>query len=251
MHIKHNLKAFTLVELSIVIVIIGLIVAAVTAGQSLVRTSRMNAQIIDLYKFESGYFAFKLQYNAIPGDMRNASSYWAGSTDGNGDGRITQDPDNPYILTLENLKFFEHLSRAKLVPEPYTNVWQINVGYPSLKLNSRYGMVAGGNIMSPTYAAGHQLSEAAIAVKHIASLYLNVAYPLVNDSGFNDNLGVASPVTFAAIDRKMDDGAARTGKFQGYQATNSAVGSCLTGVDGNYLSTVTTDACDAEFIIAK
>ncbi len=242
---------FTLVELSIVTVIIGLIVAGVVGGQSLVKTSKMNAQIIDLNKFEVAYNAFKLEYNAIPGDMRNASSYWAGSTNGDGNGRITQDSDNAYVLTNKNLKFFEHLSRAKIVPETYTNIWEINKGYPALKLNSSRGMIAGGYIIAPSFAVNHQLTEPEIAVRHVASLYLVVADPTHYTSIYNDWIGVASPLTIATIDKKIDDGVARTGKFQGYRTFNSAVGNCLTGVSTNYLLTETRESCLAEFIIDK
>jgi prepilin-type N-terminal cleavage/methylation domain-containing protein len=67
---------FTLVELSIVIVIIGLIVAGVTAGQSLVAAAKIQSQITELKKYEVAYNIFKLEYNAVPGDMSNAISYW-------------------------------------------------------------------------------------------------------------------------------------------------------------------------------
>jgi prepilin-type N-terminal cleavage/methylation domain-containing protein len=90
-------SGFTLVELSVVIVIIGLIVAGVMGGQSLVKSSKINAQILDFNKFEVAYNAFKLEYDAIPGDMRNAGSSWAGATNGDGNGRITENSNDAVI----------------------------------------------------------------------------------------------------------------------------------------------------------
>ena len=71
---------FTLVELSIVIVIIGLIVGGVTAGQSLVEAAKMQSQISELRKYEVAFNIFKLEYDAIPGDFSQASDYWGGLT---------------------------------------------------------------------------------------------------------------------------------------------------------------------------
>jgi prepilin-type N-terminal cleavage/methylation domain-containing protein len=247
-------SGFTLVELSIVIVIIGIIVAGVVGGQNLVKSSKINAQILDLNKFEVAYNAFKLEYDAVPGDMRNASSYWAGSTNGDGNGRITHDADSADQISRENIKFFEHLSRAKLVPEAYTNTWAINVGYPALKINSGKGMIAAGLIRSACCASDLQLTSSEALLRRVASLYLEVASPAaVLSSVYNGfpSPGVASPITMAAIDKKIDDGVARTGKFQGYRVIDASSGNCLTGISGDYLITETRDSCMAEFVIAK
>jgi hypothetical protein len=193
-----------------------------------------------------------LEYDAIPGDMRNASSYWAGATNGDGNRRITQDADFADTLNNENIKFFEHLSRAKLVPEVYTNTWAINVGYPALKLNSGKGMIAGGLIRGSPGAEDMQLSSSEALLKRVASIYLEVSHPTaVGSSTYNGSLGAASPKTIASIDTKIDDGVARTGKFQGYMTYGSTVGFCLTAVGGDYRLTETGESCNAEFVIAK
>lgn len=75
-------KAFTLIELSIVVVIIGLIVAGVVAGQSLVKQAKIRGVIQNWQKYTAAVTAFQLQYNTIPGDMPNASSYWSGAPNG-------------------------------------------------------------------------------------------------------------------------------------------------------------------------
>jgi hypothetical protein len=185
--------------------------------------------------------------------MKNASGYWAGSTNGDGNGRITEDSNDAVILTRENIKFFEHLSRAKLVPESYTNTWAINRGYPALKLNSGKGMIAAGLIGDIGLGSYYQLSNPEVAARSVASLYLSVSQPQFNDSQYNDYLGVLSPKTIAAIDKKIDDGVARTGKFKGYRpfAFDSNLGDCLTGISGDYLLTENRESCFAEYIIAK
>lgn len=70
---KH--RGFTLVELSVVIVLIGLIIAGVVGAQSLVKQGKMRAQISELQKYQVAFNTFRLEYNAIPGDFDRASQY--------------------------------------------------------------------------------------------------------------------------------------------------------------------------------
>ncbi len=84
----QNTKGFTLLELSIVIVIIGLIVAGISAGQSLVQQANLRQTISYLKEFDTSLASFKLQYDALPGDMINANDYWSDATSGNGNGQV-------------------------------------------------------------------------------------------------------------------------------------------------------------------
>jgi prepilin-type N-terminal cleavage/methylation domain-containing protein len=77
MYLKKYKAGFTLVELSIVIVIIGLIVAGVVGGQRLIKNAKVLSQVSDLKKYDVAFNAFVLQYDNVPGDLRAASSYWA------------------------------------------------------------------------------------------------------------------------------------------------------------------------------
>lgn len=84
---------FTLIELSIVLVIIGLIVGGVLVGQDLIRAAEIRATITQIEKFNTARNTFYGKYGALPGDMNNgvaltfgflSRSGSAGQGDGNG-----------------------------------------------------------------------------------------------------------------------------------------------------------------------
>jgi prepilin-type N-terminal cleavage/methylation domain-containing protein len=65
---------FTLIELSIVLVIIGLIVGGVLVGQDLIRAAAVRAQISQIEKYNAAVNTFRGKYNAVPGDMNAATA---------------------------------------------------------------------------------------------------------------------------------------------------------------------------------
>lgn len=79
---RDKQQGFTLVELSIVIVIIGLIVAGIVGGQTLVKQAQLRSVYADANKYKVAINAFKLEYNQLPGDMDNAHDYWPGCNSG-------------------------------------------------------------------------------------------------------------------------------------------------------------------------
>lgn len=115
-------KGFTLLELAIVIVIIGLIVAGISAGQSLVSAAKARSVISESEQYKLAFNNFRLQYghNSFPGDFDQANSYWPGcgvgaaEADCNGDGdslisRSSTADDS------EQLRAWQHLSLAGLI----------------------------------------------------------------------------------------------------------------------------------------
>ncbi len=74
-------KAFTLVELSIVLVILGLLVGGVLAGQSLIHAAELRAVTTEFTSYKTALGAFREKYLALPGDMSNAVRFW-GAADG-------------------------------------------------------------------------------------------------------------------------------------------------------------------------
>jgi len=200
--INNKTKGFSLIELSIVLIIIGLIAGAVVGGKKLINNARIVAQVSQIQEFQVAYNNFKLAYDEIPGDFSRASDYWPGVPNGDGNGRITHHCDQAFDISHENIKFFQHLSEAELVDEEYTNVWQIGAGYPELKLNDDYGMVSCGSIRNFFETHRVQLSSASAQKPYTALLALNVSTPEISGLSYNDDIGTSSPKTYLKIDKK-------------------------------------------------
>jgi len=248
---KNN-KGFTLIELSIVLVIISLIVAGIMGGQSLVHAAAIRAQAQQLKGFEVAYNNFTLQYDAVPGDMKNATDYWPGVvTNGDGSGALTHGSTEAWdTLVTENVHFFHHLSQAKLIRGEYDGTWEMGVGYPELKITEGVGMVAGGftSIIVPFML---QMSNERANAKKTAALYLNVVKPAKINAEYRINYGSMSPATARSLDRKIDDGLASVGSFQSYRPFLSLNGDCLDCVDGQYLLEETEITCQSFFSLTK
>jgi prepilin-type N-terminal cleavage/methylation domain-containing protein len=239
---------FTLVELSIVLTIIGLIVSGILAGKSLIEVAKIRSQITQLENYKKAYYTFKLKYDAVPGDMMNASDYWAGVTNGNGDGLLNSDVDN--YNNSERTTLFQHLASAGLIKGSFNNTMNINTGYPALKLDFTKGMVSGGFI-SPFNAADYQLTDAELLRASTAALFLSVSNPSAWFSEYNDFIGVFTPMHAIQIDNKIDDSIARNGIFKSHRAWRSTIGDCLDAIDGNYLITNEQKACMGQYILEK
>jgi len=84
-------RAFSLVELAMVMAIMAVLLAGVTGGARLMESSRLNKIALDLTEIESSIKAFELAYKALPGDLSNAQSYF-GST-------LCQDHGSHSVLT--------------------------------------------------------------------------------------------------------------------------------------------------------
>jgi prepilin-type N-terminal cleavage/methylation domain-containing protein len=67
-------NAFTLIELAIVLVIIGLVVGGVLVGQDLVRSAGVRAQISQIEQYQTAVRTFQGKYGALPGDIGSSAA---------------------------------------------------------------------------------------------------------------------------------------------------------------------------------
>jgi prepilin-type N-terminal cleavage/methylation domain-containing protein len=128
---------FSLIELAIVLVILGLLVGGIMTGQSLIRAAELRSVTADLQRYQASLFTFRDKYFALPGDMINATAFWGAAhptpatcrttsstttatCDGNGDGSIfTMDG---WTTMSEMFHAWKHLSNAGLIEGSYTGV---------------------------------------------------------------------------------------------------------------------------------
>jgi len=94
-------RGFTLVELAIVMVIIGLLIGAVLKGQAMIDDAKNKRVINDIQGISAAFYAYYDRYNALPGDDTAATARWAGVANGNGNGFISGTPSPPSGESVE------------------------------------------------------------------------------------------------------------------------------------------------------
>src|SRR5579884_1907131 len=130
---RHPHAGFTLIELSIVLVIIGLVVGSILAGRDLIDAAQQRAQLAQIEKYQTAVHTFELKYNGyLPGDIPytvagqfglfnqgNNASYSGSVGGGDGNGFIQCWSWTPSPLQAgtygEPLVFWRHLSDANMV----------------------------------------------------------------------------------------------------------------------------------------
>ncbi len=86
---KHAAQGgFTLVEIAIVLVIIGLLLGGILKGQEMITQAKTKNVINDFNGVAAAIYGYQDRYRALPGDDKNAASRWAATTSGNGNGII-------------------------------------------------------------------------------------------------------------------------------------------------------------------
>ena len=81
-------RGFTLVELAIVLVIIGLILGAILKGQELINNAKMKRLYNQYREVLAAIYTYYDRYGAFPGDDPTANIRWTGIPNGDGDGLI-------------------------------------------------------------------------------------------------------------------------------------------------------------------
>jgi prepilin-type N-terminal cleavage/methylation domain-containing protein len=85
---KSKQGGFTLVEIAIVLVIIGLILGGVLQGQSMIENARFRSFVQEIDGYRAAFYTFQDRFRALPGDISNTAPLDAAATAGNGDGQI-------------------------------------------------------------------------------------------------------------------------------------------------------------------
>jgi len=196
---KKHKKGFTLVELSIVLVIIGLLIGGILVGQSLIESAKMQAFVRQIQQYDALTATFKGKFGALPGDASvfGCTNAMDTSTNVCNNGVIEPASSPPSMyFAAETALFWKHLSDSGFKPSgvsyvsaiPATNTVTVNVNVPKAQIGTAgiavYGTAAGGNL----YVVGGYRTDFAI----------------------NTEAGLTS-IDSIAFDKKVDDGIPDTG----------------------------------------
>ena len=210
----NNSKAFSLIELSIVLIIIGLLVAGITGGQSLIKSAKMRTITTEIRNYEQALNSFYLLKGYLPGDIRRTGKigYLSGQIyDSNSFSAPYNSNGNGYGIPNEFSAPFVDLYLAKIIDfEPkntnlsYTeNKFYINNG--SNPISKAYKNIIYSYRYTDDRDDGPSYWRYGLADKN------NIFLAIAKGSDF-----LTFPKIIWDLDKKIDDGIYNTGKFRGY-----------------------------------
>ncbi len=214
---RKQQQGFTLIEIAIVLVIIGLLLGGVLKGQELIQNARVRNVIAQQDGIKAAYFGFQDRYRGVPGDYLAASAAanipGAGTTGcgGDGNGLIIASSSGS---TSEDICAWYHLSKAGFITGNYAGTGNSATSSNS-PLNPFGGLL---QIVWDGTFSGAGTSKVT-----------------------NIKTGSNIPATvLAEVDRKVDDGTPEAGTFRFSTFGSSTSASCLTGSSPSTWSIDTT-----------
>lgn len=229
---QPHIRGFSLVEIAVVLVIIGLLTGGVIGGRNLLQASRLRSIGTEAEQFVTAVGNFRTQYEALPGDYAKATRVWGtatcpgtasqGSTtiatcDGNGDGVISYDN--------ESFRIWQHLANGNFIEGTYSGVLGNN-GYwwSSVASNSPVARFSDGVVWSASQADNTAGSFSGRFFRYDLGNFLHIG-KIVSGSWNYD--AFLMPLEAWNLDQKLDDGMPGTGKVLG-----SVVANCTTAATG-------------------
>lgn len=215
-------SAFSLIELSIVLIVIGLLIAGITGGASLIRNSELRSAIGEARNYSVAVNAFYTQFNALPGDF-NVEMY-SGDTVGDNDGRIEY---SNAASAAEGYLVWKDLSSIGAIDSDITthtavtSAPTLGTNYPASKINSA------GWAFDYNATTGVEQNVVVLTGPISAGTSANT---LVNGTVVSS--GAVTTADALSIDTKADDGVANNGRIRAvstdcatttYDLTESAV----------------------------
>ena len=248
-------------ELSIVLVILGLLVGGVLTGQSLIRAAQLRAVSTEYENYYTAIQSFRDKYFGLPGDLTTAENFWGkdnahcaadpgtamtpGTCNGNGDGQITF--PNAANATGESSQFWKQLALAGLIAGSYDGLGHdyfaggnsqciIGTSCPASKFTGGgWGVVWLGNYTGDTYTYTINFG--------------NIMTFGAADPNYIPDQPILTPADMWNIDTKVDDGMPARGRAIAENWAACTTSTSMTDLTGTYQLSETNPVCALRFII--
>jgi len=158
---RYSTIGFSLIELTAVMIIIALVIAGISGGNSLLNQANLRAVITDFQEHKTNYLTFVKRFNRVPGDMENAFDFWGtecgdnatvcnGDSDGVVNGVDASDAD-------EVAKAWRHMKLAELlkgnvdpIASTYTGHVIVGENSPIARVDQSGYFITGGALNANT-----------------------------------------------------------------------------------------------------
>ncbi len=228
---RKNNSAFSLTEMSIVIIVIGVLMGAMLKGKNLIDKAKLRAIISENSTHTVSLNSFYTKYSQYPGDFDLAEDYWgAGNTDaGDNDGKIEFKIGSIY----EGYRAWQHLSFAGMTDGAYlgnetTGAAQVEIDVPLSKSKGGFFLEYGTH--------GFTENNALVLGTPIA----------VGGSAVVVN-GLFTANDAMEIDAKIDDSVATTGSVRGQDGDGSDAQDCVVTASSIYKISNSDPDCTLAF----
>ncbi len=227
-------KGFSLIELAIVLIIVGIVVGGLVAAKSMMQTAKLQGIVSDWQKYASATNNYFTKYSYWPGDDFEANARWGTATSGTGDGAL-----GDTASSNEYYYFWQDLSLAGFIT---------------------------GNFSGTNTTTGTTLSVPKTTLQNTwMTHYYDSAYPAnqafyIVYSTTGSSTASTAPSTYVlngsdalSIDTKIDDGLPnqQTALTGNVISVGSSTNCASAGAAGTYATTTTTPVCNLYYIYKK
>jgi prepilin-type N-terminal cleavage/methylation domain-containing protein len=219
-------SAFSLIELSIVLIVIGLLIAGITGGASLIKSSELRSVMGEARGYSVAVNAFFTQFNALPGDYGTAVVASDVVGDNNGQIQHINGSNN-----AEGSEAWRDLRSIGAIDSALTYVTGASNAVPPQAVTTN---IPASRIRS----AGWAFDYNATSLQNVVVLTAGVSVNTLGNSVVNGTpvaVGAITPADALSIDSKIDDNLADSGKVRGVLGTCSSA--------ATYTVSNTTRAC--------
>ena len=207
MKTKHSQSGFTLVEIAIVLVIIGLLLGGILKGQEMITQARIKNVVNDLNGITAAYFSYQDRYKAAPGDDAQAQPRW-GQAYGGSNG------DNNGVVGATNPPAGQGYNAPAMAPAAVPNPSAVAVGAANEITNFWHHLRISGFVAGPNQGAGAttQPTNAVGGIIGVQTGGMGLNGLIVCSANVPDKIATA-------VDTQLDDQRSNAGNLRGLDQT--------------------------------